>query len=365
VLIKTVSTGARGGRVGTSRAHLAAIVEASDDAIFSYTLDGVILSWNRAAETMYGYTAAEAVGRSVAMLVPSTLPHELPRIVARLRRGERIGHYETVRRRKDGTRFHASLSISPIADHAGRVVAASAIARDVTERRRADAQARRLNAELGEQVARHRREIKTITAALARAYDTTIEGWSRALDLRDKETEGHSQRVTDLSLRLARAMELPETDLVHIRRGALLHDIGKMGIPDYILLKPGPLSSDEWTLMRKHPVLAYEMLTPIAHLRTAVDIPYCHHEKWDGSGYPRGLKAAEIPLSARIFALADVWDALLSDRPYRPALSRAQALSSVRDESGRHFDPQLADRFLRLVEDNAAAAGLCSPGGTP
>ena len=352
-----MKTAVRGRPFNVTRAHLAAVVESSSDAIISKTLDGAILSWNRAAEAMYGYTAEEAIGRTVAMLIPPNRPHELPRILSRLRRGERIGHYETVRQRKDGTRVHVSLSISPITDRDGRVVAASAIARDITARRRADEKIRRLNAELEEQVARQRREVTTITAALARAYDTTIEGWSRALDLRDKETEGHSERVTDLTLRLGRAMGLTETDLVHVRRGALLHDIGKMGIPDQILLKPGPLNDDEWALMRKHPLLAYELLTPIAHLRAAVDIPYCHHEKWDGSGYPRGLKAAEIPLAARIFALADVWDALLSDRPYRPALSREQALACVRDESGRHFDPRLAEVFLRVVDEPPAASG--------
>ncbi len=340
-----------------SREHLAAVVESLDDAILSKTLDGVILTWNGAAERMYGYTAAEAIGRSVTMLVPPGLQHEVPQILAALRRGERIGHYETVRQRKDGTRFYVSLSISPIEDAAGRVVAASTIARDVSERRRSEELIRRLTAELEEQVARQRREVKTITAALARAYDTTIEGWSRALDLRDKETEGHSERVADLTLRVALAAQMPGTDLVNIRRGALLHDIGKMGIPDQILLKPGPLNSAEWALVRRHPVLAYELLTPITHLRPALDIPYCHHEKWDGSGYPRGLSETAIPLPARIFALADVWDALLSDRPYRPALTREQALSCIRDESGTHFDPRMTDLFLRVVDEHPGTAG--------
>lgn len=357
-LFGRVSIADRGKQAAASEAHLAAVVESSDDAIYSKTLDGVILSWNRAAEAMYGYAAAEAIGRSVEMLVPAGISHELPSVFARLRRGERVRHYETVRRRKDGTRFHVSLSISPIVDPTGRVVAASTIARDITDRRRADEAIRRLNGELEEQILRQRREVKAITAALARAYDTTIEGWSRALDLRDKETEGHSRRVTDLTLRLARAMDLPESDLVQIRRGALLHDIGKMGVPDYILLKPGPLNDEEWALMRRHPVFAHDLLTPIAHLRAAIDIPYCHHEKWDGSGYPRGLRTTEIPMAARIFALADVWDALLSDRPYRPAFSRDHALASVREESGRHFDPQIAGVFLRMVGDQSAAVGV-------
>ncbi|NTU81183.1 MAG: PAS domain S-box protein [Chloroflexales bacterium] len=184
---------------------------------------------------------------------------------------------------------------------------------------------------------------------LALAYDTTLEGWSRALDLRDKETEGHSQRVTDLTVRLARAMGLSEHEIVHIRRGALLHDIGKMGIPDAILLKPGALSDAEWVIMRRHPVYGYELLAPISYLRPALDIPLCHHEKWDGTGYPRGLAGEDIPLAARLFAVVDVWDALCSDRPYR----HAWALESVRGyiiaQTGRHFDPAVVEIFLRLT----------------
>ncbi len=183
---------------------------------------------------------------------------------------------------------------------------------------------------------------------LALAYDTTLEGWSRALDLRDKETEGHSQRVTEMTLRLARAMGVPEPDLVHVRRGALLHDIGKMGIPDAILHKPGTLAKEEKAIMRWHPVFAYELLSPIDYLRPALDIPYCHHEKWDGTGYPRGLRGEQIPLAARIFAVADVWDALRSDRPYRRAWSKVRARRHVRLQAGKHFDPRVVEVFLQL-----------------
>jgi PAS domain S-box-containing protein len=181
---------------------------------------------------------------------------------------------------------------------------------------------------------------------LTDAYDSTIEGWSRALDLRDKETEGHSQRVTDLTLRLARAMSVSEQELVHIRRGALLHDIGKMGIPDHILLKPGPLTDEEWEIMRQHPIYAFDLLSPVAHLKPAIDIPYSHHEKWDGTGYPLGLKGDQIPLTARIFALVDMWDALRSDRPYRPAWSDDEALKYIQSVAGSHLDPQVVQVFL-------------------
>jgi putative nucleotidyltransferase with HDIG domain len=184
---------------------------------------------------------------------------------------------------------------------------------------------------------------------LTQAYDTTLEGWSRAMDLRDKETEGHTQRVTDLTARLARELGVRDADLVHMRRGALLHDIGKMGVPDGILLKPGPLTDAEWAVMQKHPVHAYELLLPIAYLRPALDIPYCHHEKWDGTGYPRGLKGEGIPLAARIFTVVDVWDALTSDRPYRPAWTRDLALDYIRQEAGKSFDPKVVEVFIRLA----------------
>ncbi len=183
---------------------------------------------------------------------------------------------------------------------------------------------------------------------LSVAYDSTIEGWSRALDYRDKETEGHSQRVTELTMRIAREMGMTEDQLLHVRRGALLHDIGKMGIPDAILLKPGPLSEEEWKVMRLHPVYSYELLYPIAYLRPALDIPYCHHEKWDGSGYPRGLKGEQIPLSARIFAVVDVWDALCSKRPYRSAWSEEKAREHILSLSGIQFDPKVIDSFFKM-----------------
>lgn len=186
---------------------------------------------------------------------------------------------------------------------------------------------------------------------LGLAYETTLEGWSAALDLRDKETEGHTQRVTNLTLKLADAMGVSEKERAQIRRGALLHDIGKMGIPDRILLKPDMLTNEEWEIMRQHPVYAYNLLSKIDYLRPALDIPYCHHEKWDGSGYPRGLKGESIPLSARIFAVVDVWDALCSDRPYRPAWSREQARSHIESLSGSHFDPRAVESFLRVVDE--------------
>ncbi len=186
---------------------------------------------------------------------------------------------------------------------------------------------------------------------LSMTYNTTIEGWSRALDLRDKETEGHSRRVMELTVRTAQALGIRGDALVHIYHGALLHDIGKMGVPDQILHKPSSLSPEEWEKMRQHPTLAFELLSPIPYLRHALEIPYCHHEKWDGSGYPRGLSGVQIPLSARIFAVVDVWDALLSDRPYRPAWPKDKVVEYIQDQSGKHFDPEVVEMFLDVVKE--------------
>lgn len=183
---------------------------------------------------------------------------------------------------------------------------------------------------------------------LLMAYEFTLEGWAKALELRDAETEGHTQRVTDLTVRLARAMGMSEEELVHVRRGTRLHDIGKMGIPDSILLKPGPLSQEEWQIMRQHPDYAYQLLAPIPFLRPAMDIPYSHHERWDGSGYPQGLKGEQIPLAARIFAVVDVWDALGSQRPYREAWPEAEVYKYLEEQAGKHFDPQVVQVFLEL-----------------
>ncbi len=181
------------------------------------------------------------------------------------------------------------------------------------------------------------------------AYTNTLEGWVRAMDLRDQETEGHTKRVAEMTLRLASYMGIPNERLIHIYRGSLLHDIGKMAVPDSILRKPGPLNAEELKIMRQHPVYAYELLHPISYLEPSLDIPYCHHERWDGTGYPRGLKGTDIPLPARVFSVVDVWDALRSDRPYRKAWSEEQVLKYIHLQSGKDFDPQVVDAFLELV----------------
>lgn len=194
------------------------------------------------------------------------------------------------------------------------------------------------------------RDVQVRNAELVHAYDATIEGWSQALDLRDKETEGHTQRVTMAAVQLAETMGLSSEEVVHLRRGALLHDIGKMGIPDRILLKPGPLNEEEWEIMRRHPVYAYNLLSPIEYLRPALDIPYCHHEWWNGGGYPRGLKGRQIPLAARIFAVVDVWDALRSDRPYRPAWPPDRVRAHLLTLAGSHLDAEIVALFMEWLD---------------
>jgi HD-GYP domain-containing protein (c-di-GMP phosphodiesterase class II) len=195
---------------------------------------------------------------------------------------------------------------------------------------------------------------------LLNAYNATLEGWSMALELRDRETEGHAQRVAEMTLLLAHALGLKDQELIHVWRGALLHDIGKMGVPDSILLKQGRLTQEEWEVMRRHPVYAYEMLWPIDYLRPAVDIPYAHHERWNGTGYPRGLSGEDIPLPARIFAVIDVWDAMRSDRPYRAALSQEDVCQFIWENSGVHFDPVVVDAFFKVVAPNCEYVGSVS-----
>jgi putative two-component system response regulator len=199
-------------------------------------------------------------------------------------------------------------------------------------------------------LAEERQKLRNVHTELLEAYEETIAGWSRAMDLRDRETEGHSQRVTDLTLKMAKIFGMGDEELVQVRRGALLHDMGKLGIPDSILQKQDMLNEEELEVMRKHPQFAYELLHPIEYLRGALDIPFCHHEKWDGTGYPRGLKGLEIPVAARLFAVVDVWDALTSDRPYRPAWKKEDALNHIREQAGKHFDPQVVDLFFKVIE---------------
>jgi PAS domain S-box-containing protein len=228
----------------------------------------------------------------------------------------------------------------PVEVTAGRLTwegrpASQVVVRDITERKRAEEELRRAHTELEQ------------------AYDSTLEGWSRALELRDLETEGHTRRVVQMTIRLAVSLGITGDDLAQIRRGALLHDVGKMGIPDRVLLKPGPLTDEEWTIIRRHPTYAYEMLLPIEYLRPALDIPYCHHERWDGSGYPRGLSREEIPLAARIFSVVDSWDAMRNVRVYSVGRSADESELQLQAGAGSQFDPAVVQAFLTLIAGSA------------
>ncbi|MBU0934959.1 MAG: HD-GYP domain-containing protein [Spirochaetes bacterium] len=192
-------------------------------------------------------------------------------------------------------------------------------------------------------------ELKRADRELIRSYDATIEGWSRALELRDHDTEGHTLRVTELTLKLAAQLGLAEDQLVQLRRGSLLHDIGKVAIPDAVLLKPEPLNDEERQIMQRHPEYARQMLAEISYLQPALDIPYCHHERWNGSGYPQGLRGDQIPLAARIFSVVDVWDALMHDRPYHRAWQKETVRGYIKDQSGIFFDPLIVEAFLKLI----------------
>jgi HD-GYP domain-containing protein (c-di-GMP phosphodiesterase class II) len=238
----------------------------------------------------------------------------------------------------DGRPFPAEVSISVVKRGEEEELEAFVLTvQDVTERKQIEEKMAELSAEL-----------ERANDELERAYETTLEGWTGVLDLRDKETEGHSRRVTEVTVRLALNMGIAEEDLVHIRRGALLHDIGKIGIPDGILLKPGSLTEEEWEVMRMHPVYAHDLLSQIGFLEEASVIPHCHHERWDGKGYPRGLAGEEIPLAARVFAVVDVWEALRSDRPYRRAWPEEKVREYIGMQAGTHFDPAVVEAFLAM-----------------
>jgi putative nucleotidyltransferase with HDIG domain len=235
------------------------------------------------------------------------------------------------------------MTVWPLYDSNKKMTGRIYISHDITALKELERELRELNLDL-------EKRVRARTKELAEAYDVTLEGWAKALELRDKETEGHSRRVTETTVAVARAMGIPEEEIGHIRRGAILHDIGKMGIPDHILRKEGGLTEEERQIVLKHPGTAYDLLKDIPFLEKAIEIPYCHHEKWDGSGYPRGLIRHVIPLSARIFAVADVWDALSSDRPYRKAWSKEEVAKYLINEAGKHFDPRVVNAFLALVE---------------
>lgn len=322
------------------------LVEHSPEGIVVYS-DSRLVYLNAAALKLFGAeTPEQLLGRPILDMVhPDWRDEARLRVRASQDQGQPNHLAEFKYLRADGSAVDVEAVSTPILFE-GRP-AGQVLIRDITGRKQAEQEIYRLHAEL----------TQAYEGTVA-AYDATIEGWSRALDYRDHETEGHCQRVTGLTLRLAQAMGVSDEELVHICRGALLHDIGKMGVPDRVLLKAGPLDDGEWDLMRRHPSLAREMLSPISFLNPALDIPYCHHEKWDGTGYPQGLQGEQIPLAARLFAVVDVWDALRSDRPYRNAWGRERVLDHIRDLSGTHFDPAIVEVFLSVMAESEERQSL-------
>jgi PAS domain S-box-containing protein/putative nucleotidyltransferase with HDIG domain len=322
-------------QLSESEAQFRLLAENSSDMISKHDTAGIFLYVSPACRTLIGYEPEELIGTSVTPLVH---PEDAKQLIDLLATPEWNNITVTVDyrvRHKSGEYIWIETTARLFFDELSGQQEFQAASRNITERKEAEEKLQRAHSDLQD------------------AYDKTIEGWVLALDLRDRETEGHTQRVTKMTEKLARVLGFPEEEITHIRRGALLHDMGKMGIPDEILQKPGPLTDDEWVIMRRHPEMAYQMLSQIKYLEKAITIPYYHHERWDGSGYPHKLKGENIPLQARMFAVVDVWDALSSDRPYRKKMPHKEVMEYLQKESGRLFDPQVIEKFLPLASNSS------------
>jgi PAS domain S-box-containing protein len=318
-----------------SEAQFRLLAENASDMISRLTTDGHMLYVSPACKIILGYTPEEMTG---ALSFDFIHEQDLPQVQSLFSGKPKDITYTVAYRalHKDGHYVWLESSARAILDkNTGSITEVQTASRNITERKKSE------------------EALQLAHQSLQEAYERTIEGWVRALDLRDRETEGHTQRVTELTLKVAARLGFKEEELVHIKRGALLHDMGKMAIPDDILQKPGPLNETEWEKMRRHPIYAYEMLSPITYLHSALEIPYHHHERWDGSGYPRALIGEEIPLAARMFAIVDVWDALCSDRPYRKKLPRDEVVTYLRENAGTLFDPKLVDIFLSVIQEGS------------
>ncbi len=317
-----------------SEAQFRLLAENSSDMISKHDTNGVFLYVSPACRTILGYAPEDLIGTPITPLIH---PEDASQLISLLASstGEDITTTLNYRaRRKNGEYVWLETTARLFFDKNSQQQEFQASSRDITERKQSQEALQQAHTDLQE------------------AYDRTIEGWVLALDLRDRETEGHTKRVTEMTVKLARKLNCTDEELIHIRRGALLHDMGKMGIPDEILQKPGPLTDDEWIVMRRHPQYAYQMLAPINYLKQALIIPYYHHERWNGSGYPHKLKEKDIPLFARLFAVVDVWDALSSDRPYRKAMPLKEVVDYLQKESGNLFDSDIVNTFLPLITNN-------------
>ena len=316
-----------------SEAQFRLMAENSSDMISKHDTSGIFLYVSPACRTLLGYEPEELIGTSVTPLIHPEDVNQLMELLATPSWDDITTTFQYRARRKNGEYIWLETTARLFFDKNSQKQEFQASSRDITERKQSQ------------------EALQIAHTDLQEAYDRTIEGWVKALDLRDRETEGHTQRVTEITVKLARKLNCTEDELVHIRRGALLHDMGKMGIPDEILQKPGPLTDDEWVVMRRHPQYAYQMLSPIKYLSQALIIPYYHHERWDGSGYPHKLKGKDIPLHARLFSVVDVWDALQSDRPYRKGLPSKEIVEYLQKEAGRLFDAEIVDIFIPLITE--------------
>lgn len=314
-----------------SEAQFRLMAENSSDMISKHDTSGTFLYVSPACRTLLGYEPEELIGTSVTPLIHPEDANQLIELLATPSWDDITTTFHYRARRKNSEYIWLETTARLFFDKNSQKQEFQASSRDITERKQSQ------------------EALQIAHADLQEAYDRTIEGWVKALDLRDRETEGHTQRVTEITVKLARKLNCTEEELIHIRRGALLHDMGKMGIPDEILQKPGPLTDDEWVVMRRHPQYAYQMLSPIKYLSQALIIPYYHHERWDGSGYPHKLKGKDIPLHARLFSVVDVWDALQSDRPYRKGLPSKEIVEYLQKEAGRLFDPEIVEIFIPLI----------------
>jgi PAS domain S-box-containing protein len=317
----------------------AIVLESIPDIVLVIDNQNRIVDINAAAIEWLNVPRKQLIGHSV-----EEIAGKWPDMSERFRNSGREKRKEEFTLRiEHGDESIFQVEVSPIIDWRKRLVGRVFVGREITESKKLELLLRNMASELEERV-------RERTHDLAEAYDTTLEGWAHALELRDKETEGHSRNVTELTTRLAVLMNIPEEELVHLRRGALLHDIGKMGIPDDILRKTSALTPTERKIVETHPEIAHRLLAPIAYLQRALEIPSFHHERWDGSGYPNGLKGTEIPLSARIFAVVDVWDAMCRERPYHRAYSKEEVLTYIQEQTGKLFDPDVVTAFLKLLQ---------------
>ncbi len=320
-----------------SESQFRLLAENASDMISRHDVHGVFLYVSPASCHILGYEPEDLIGQAAMDFIH---PDDLPKFMAMAKiqlKKDLVYTFSYRAKQKDEQYVWLETSARAIVDEkTDSVTEIQAASRDIEERKQAE------------------EALQIAHQNLQDAYDRTIEGWVKALDLRDRETEGHTQRVTGTTIKVARALGLSESEIIDVKRGALLHDIGKIAIPDEITKKTGPLNEREWSIMRKHPEYAYEMISPIAYLKPALDIPYCHHERWDGSGYPRGLKGEEIPLTARMFAIIDVWDALTSERSYRKPNTHEATITFLKKEAGRLFDPRLVELFLNVLKQETA-----------